>query len=168
MEWQTLRRIHFRRDVEFRHNSSCRIHGITQGSFHFLRNDVFTEGTSEVLDSAGHDNSIRVFRDEFDGVANVITPQAGIACDDQGVLHPQFNFMQCQSAPVLVKVFPCGYEFVKNSIIDIQPQSRIIQLVLVGEKSFGRRKQLNRIHVATNQCAKALAVRFKCHPSEYK
>ena len=68
--------------------------GPVEGLFDFLPDDVFPESRNKMFDPSSHQQSVRIGADKPHRISQIISPQSGVAVEDQDVLYPCFYFIE--------------------------------------------------------------------------
>ena len=121
----------------FDHFSARTVAGLEDGLVHFFSDDMFAEGRDIVFDPSGDADAERVEGNEFDGIADVVAPQSGIAVDDQGVIFAGFDLPQGIAEWVFGKNFVGGHKFEEDTGSRIEEQAGLVLCILEGEEPFG-------------------------------
>ena len=150
---------------EFPNHTRLFGNGRLESGLYFAANDVFAKGTDEVLDAARNPDAERMKFGKFYGVANGVTPQAGIGVQDECVVHAQLHFGQGEARWIGVKVPVGRNEFEVHTVVHQQQQALFVVPILVGNKTFRRRIGIDAGDGPAKKLLKARSVGLKGHPA---
>src|SRR5690606_15397579 len=132
-----------------------------QRFFDLFTNHMLTKGRNEVLDPSGDHHPVWIGANKTDCVTQIVTPQPGVAIEDQNVVCASFHILQSQTWGVFFPKLSGGDKLKKDTRPGVEQHALMWKCVLKCDKTLRSRIGLHAVDPSACQGLQLVAVGFK-------